>query len=967
MTRDDAIPTSSGDTVERVSTLPALQADHKDLLRTHRQEGDSSEMLDRIEAFIHQGQATGVLLDEEEDRWTAQGVLDYWSAILFRADRRAPDATLAEFDPELAPELPNEFCPYVGLDPFREETQHAFFGRERLLTALIEKLKDSRLLVVIGPSGSGKSSVVLAGLIPTLKHGVLPGSESWRYLPRMVPGSNPLANLARLVQPASGEEAADPVAWTQEQETVFRENPQHLLDLVHAGGEEPVVGVVDQFEELFTLCGDPNVRQAFIDNLLHLVQEPGVRHTIILTMRTDFLPFVARLPEFYSLFEERLVPLTPLSASELREAVEKPAEVIGLKFESGIVDQLLQDLLGEPAGLPLLQFTLLKLWESRTRNRITWESYSRLGSGRVALARSADTFYDELIPEDQVTAKRIFLRLVRPGEGLEFTSNRVRLRSLYQTGEALDRVDRVLEKLISAHLIRVSEGDVSTDIQIEVAHEALVRNWPQLVDWLEEERQSLRQRQSVSDVTERWNASGRDPGALYTTNTVLQEALRVVEVSGVELNEQEAEFILASEEAITAARIDREATRQREIEQANRLAAEERLRAEEQAAAAMRYRRLTLALIIVAVFAVIAFMVALTQRGSAVTAQATAEAGRRIAVAARTTTEAGATQVAANLVVAQDSLSAQVGLIDQLATSESSKATLSADVQELVTQVEILSTAGPTAIATNLVSDTLTPTSELTKTIDETPEVPHRTPSPTSDPTSDAVSFAATATIEALATQRAQVQETQVVIATTAPRSASSTQEWEIAILEGKAAYRKGDWEKVVDWMTFVIDRGPRDAIEVPEAYNLRGWSHFKLSQYSNAISDYTNAIELSPEWARPYNNRGVAYQKVSEHEKAIADFTRAINLDEPHLDWPFANRGWSHYQLREYNQALSDYDKGISLNPAFNQYYLQRAYTHTALGNVDEAIADFNECVRLDAGGSYGNRCQTELDRLNR
>ena len=177
MSTDDITPTPSVDNVERLPSLDALQAAHKELLQAHRQEGDTPEMLDRIEAFIYQGQATGAVLDAEDDRWTAQGMLDYWSATLFRAARRAPDATLADFDPNLAPELPDELCPYVGLDPFREATQAAFFGRERLVATLVEKLADSRLLVVSGPSGSGKSSVVLAGLLPALQRGALPGSE----------------------------------------------------------------------------------------------------------------------------------------------------------------------------------------------------------------------------------------------------------------------------------------------------------------------------------------------------------------------------------------------------------------------------------------------------------------------------------------------------------------------------------------------------------------------------------------------------------------------------------------------------------------------------------------------------------------------------------------------------------------------------------------------------------------------
>lgn len=738
MSTNDMRPTSSVDDVERLPSLAALQVTHKELLRAHRQAGDTPEMLDRIETFIHQGQATGALLDAEEERWMAQGVLDYWSATLFRADRRAPDATLADFDPNLAPELPDELCPYVGLDPFRETMHTAFFGRERLVTTLVEKLADSRLLAVVGPSGSGKSSLVLAGLMPALQQGALPGSEAWHYMPRTVPGSNPLANLVRLIQAAGGERE-DPVARAQHEEKLLRENRHRLLDLVSATGEMPVVGVVDQFEEVFTLCNDQQVLLAFIDNLINIVQAPGPRHTVILTMRTDFEPFMARLPDFYPLFEQALVRVTPLSASELREAIEKPAEKVGLKFESGIVDQLVQDLLGEPAGLPLLQFTLLKLWDNRARNRITWAVYNQLGGGRLALSRSADAIYDKLIPEDQVTARRIFLRLVRPGEGLEFTSNRVLLRILYQAGEAQDRVDRVLDKLIAAHLLRVSEGDVAADTQVEVAHEALVRNWPTLVAWLEEERHNIRRRQGITDAAEHWIASGRDAGALYTTGSLLQEAQHIVNTSGVPLNGQEAEFISASEKALETAQQEKEAARQRELQI-------EIHRANQEAAAAKRFRRLTAALVVVAILALIASLVALGQRETAVTALMSAQAG--------------ATQVAANLKIAQDSLGAQVGLIDQLGTAEAQKAALSARIRTL----ETIFTSTPRTTPTQEARPSPTPTVSQ-PSLTYVPPPSSSTPTARTPATTIASTQSATAAAATLAAQRSQVQATQTAIA----------------------------------------------------------------------------------------------------------------------------------------------------------------------------------------------------------
>ena len=504
-----------------------------------------------------------------------------------------------------------------------------------------------------------------------------------------------------------------------------------------------MVGVVDQFEEAFTLCNDQQVRQAFIDNLVNLMQAPGARHTVILTMRTDFEPFVTRLPEFYALFEQALVRVTPLSASELREAIEKPASKIGLKFEAGLVDQLLQDLLGEPAGLPLLQFTLLKLWENRTRNRITWAVYNRLGGGRLALARSADTFYDELIPEEQVTAKRILLRLVRPGEGLEFTSNRVRLRTLYQAGEAQYRVDQVLDKLIAAHLLRVSEGDVAADTQVEVAHEALVRNWPRLVDWLEEERQNIRQRQAVSDAAERWIASGRDPGALYTTETVVQEALRIVEASGVSLNEQEAEFIRGSQDAQEAVRHGKEAAQQRELEQARALAQEQQMRAEEQSKAAGQLRRR-------AVYLATALFLAVLLAGAVAVLLMQANQAKDQAIKDRITAVAASTRAI--------SLQQQADKDRTTAVAASTRA-LALQRQAEAKNTEVAGLAQGLQAILTLQAET--PTAATAKPSDETPG-PIDTPSTATTPSPP---VNRTATIAAAQSQLLTLQATQTYVA----------------------------------------------------------------------------------------------------------------------------------------------------------------------------------------------------------
>jgi WD40 repeat protein len=605
-------------------SLPALHASHLDLIRRQREGGTPPEFLTDVSAFIQRGSATGVLLDADADRETAQGLLDYWATIFYRAGYEPPDATLAEFDPDLAPVLDDALCPYVGLDAFREADYAIFFGRQRMIDEIVERLREHRLVAVIGPSGSGKSSVVSAGVIPARRDGALPGSEQWHAYPPIVPGATPLASLARLFAPPDAAPG-----WADEQVAQLQRERAHLAELVEQAGGGTVVLCVDQFEEVFTLCEDEHERDAFIGNLLNLIDRPGAQHSVILTMRSDFEAFVAREPALQERFAEGRVTATPLSAAELREAIERPALKVGLKFEDGVIDALLHDLLGEPAALPLLQFTLLKLWEHRSRNRVTKEAYQRLGGGRLALARSADEFYAGLIPEEQVTARRILLRMIRPGEGLEVTSNRIRRSALYRENEARDRIDRVLEKLIRARLVRTSGGDTPGDEQIEVAHEALVRNWPTLVDWLEDERSALSVRRRLETKAAEWVRLGRGNSGLLDREQ-LREAehwLASSEAEYLGFDPTLPELVVFSRAAIEEAEQEQELARQRELEQARALAEEqqrraeaERLRAETETRTAKRLTWMFRALAILALIAFASAILAISQAVKAVSA-----------------------------------------------------------------------------------------------------------------------------------------------------------------------------------------------------------------------------------------------------------------------------------------------------------------------------------------------------------
>ena len=549
-------------------SLASLRSEHEKLMETKREE-ISPLVLDLVAQFIVHGRKTGALLDTSIDRQAAQSMLDYWDNILSRAGQHLPDSTLNEFDPEYLLELNDEDCPYLGLDAFREGNENHFYGRQLLIQTMLEQLQTNTLLVALGPSGSGKSSVILAGLLPALKMGGTGESSKWHYLKPMVPGSNPLANLAEILKPEDM-----PMTWIEQQVVKFQADSRHLLNLIRERLIEypqnsSSVLVIDQFEELFTLCTQDDVRQSFASNLIEFILEEEEPHSLILTMRSDFEPQISALDAFYNLFQNSVINVPPLQLSELRDAIEKPAEMVGLKFEENVVDALLKDILGEPAALPLLQFTLLKLWENRQRNRVTWQSYLDLKGGRLALAKSADTFFENLIPENQMTVKRILLYMVKPGEGLEVTSSRVRITELLQLGEDPSRIKRMLEQLIEAHLVRISEGDSEGDQQVEIAHEALVRNWPRLVDWLEDEREGLRRRLRLTTSAEEWRGNEFDESVLLR-GRLLAEAQEFLGLNTLEAQFVEASFLAEEEDKV------------RDLLQARQLANEQRKFAEEQ-------------------------------------------------------------------------------------------------------------------------------------------------------------------------------------------------------------------------------------------------------------------------------------------------------------------------------------------------------------------------------------------------
>lgn len=427
-------------------------------------------------------------------------------------------------------------CPYRGLQIFEAKHARFFFGREATTEWLVDELRQSHFLAVIGPSGSGKSSLVRAGLIPALRRGDLPNSDTWP-LRVFRPGHRPLESLAlamtQLVGPTN-----DPTATLRLMEALAANQRQlHLtaqLALTDSPIDRNIFLVIDQFEEIFTLCRDEAQRSALIDNLLYASAIEGGRVVVILTMRADFYGKCAIYPDLAARITDHQMLVSPMVEDELRQAIERPAQLVGLEFEAGLVDTLLRDVQTEPGVLPLLQHTLLELWERREGRKLTFAAYREIGGLQGAIAYRAESLYATFDEAKKALTQRIMLRLTQPGEGTEDTRRRVWKGELLPTPNSKIRdspaggqksaianddetvtVEKVLEQLVEARLVTISQDKAGQQDQVDVVHEALIRGWPRLQTWVDKNRNALQILHRLSDEAKRWDGQGRHESFLY--------------------------------------------------------------------------------------------------------------------------------------------------------------------------------------------------------------------------------------------------------------------------------------------------------------------------------------------------------------------------------------------------------------------------------------------------------------------
>jgi WD40 repeat protein len=420
--------------------------------------------------------------------------------------------------------------PYKGLASFDVGDAEWFYGRERLVAELIARLAGAPLLGVVGPSGSGKSSAVRAGLVPSMQAGVLPRSDEWIVV-LMRPGEHPLRELDRAL-------------WSTLPERIRKELGGEDRPLRAArdvlGAHERLVLVIDQFEEVFTLCVDEDERDAFLGAVVEAARDPRANEIMVLALRADFYGRCAANPELAELLGANHVLVGPMTAEEYRRAIEQPALHAGVRIEPALVDELVGEVLGEPGALPLLSTALLELWERRDGRTIRAGEHAATGGVRGAVARLAEETYAGLSDEQQPIVRSVILRLAVPGEGESVVRRRVQLSEF--DAERNEDVARVLDVLADRRLLTVSEGTV------EVAHEALLREWPRFREWLEEDREGRRLHAHLTSSAREWSERGRDAAELYR-GARLSSALDWTTEHTLELNELEREFVGTSRAA----------------------------------------------------------------------------------------------------------------------------------------------------------------------------------------------------------------------------------------------------------------------------------------------------------------------------------------------------------------------------------------------------------------------------------
>ncbi|MEV5977437.1 WD40 repeat domain-containing protein [Streptomyces sp. NPDC052114] len=464
-----------------------------------------------------------------EARWRALG------AQLAAAETAARE-TAAGVEPDAGERA--RHGPYVGLASFQPEDAAWFFGREQLTDDLVERVGARRFLGVFGASGSGKSSLLRAGLLPRVREG---SGAGWTTV-LLAPGAHPLEECAARLAAVSGSSAT-----ALRQELAADPRALHLTVLKALAGQPEdaeLLLVVDQFEEVFTLCRDARERGRFIAALLTAARAANSRTRVVLGVRADFYARCAQHPELVEALRDAQVLVGPMTTDELRRAISRPAARADCTVEGALLARVIADATGRTTVLPLVSHALRETWHRRRGSSLTLSGYEAAGGIRHALAQTAEAVYADLSEVQRRLARAVLLRLVVIGEGTDATRRRPARTALDSLSEDRAAVRTVLDALAGARLITL---DTDT---VELTHEALLHAWPRLRHWIDEDRTGLLLHQRLGEAATAWDREHRDPGALYRGARLATADEYFATAADGTLTAQERDFLAAS----TAAR-----------------------------------------------------------------------------------------------------------------------------------------------------------------------------------------------------------------------------------------------------------------------------------------------------------------------------------------------------------------------------------------------------------------------------
>lgn len=425
--------------------------------------------------------------------------------------------------------------PYKGLLAFQETDAGYFFGREaltsRLVSRLMEENGDPHFLAVVGPSGSGKSSLVKAGLIPALRSEAVLGSAHW-FIAEMTPGIHPFRELEACIQHISGNSAISMIGKLQRDDKGLL----HAAQMVLPSQKNELLLVIDQFEEMFTLVDDRAEARKFLNSLCSAVTTPQGRVWVVITLRADFFDRLLLDPVLSRLVQDHTEIVVPLTTDEMERAIRAPAEQAGVMMESGLVAAIVADMVDQPGALPMLQYALTEIFEQRTDQQLTLKGYRAIGQVRGVLERRAEETFARLSSAGKIAARQVYLRLVTLGEGmsaegfpvpdtrrrvLRYELEAIKIKylksspeSTFQESRSLTAIAEVLDAFGKARLLYFDRDAVARSPTVEIAHEALLSEWERLLNWLEEGREDIRMQRALGRAAVEWVKADRDPSFL---------------------------------------------------------------------------------------------------------------------------------------------------------------------------------------------------------------------------------------------------------------------------------------------------------------------------------------------------------------------------------------------------------------------------------------------------------------------